>query len=49
MAATVERWQALGLSVGGSRAMFEQQWHELRMAVEMDRVTVVDWEPPSSA
>jgi hypothetical protein len=53
MPATFDRWLALGQSAivpfTPTPAMMKQQWRELqRMAAEMDRVTVVDWEPPSA-
>jgi hypothetical protein len=47
--ATLERWLAVGQSAGGGVAVFEQQWRELQsVAAELDRVTVVNWEPPSA-
>lgn len=47
MPATLDRWLTVSRSVGEfAKILYEQQWCELqRMSVEMDRVTVVDWEP----
>jgi len=50
MPASHERWLALSQSAGGTRAeyVYEQQWRELqRLAVELERVTIDNWEPPS--
>ena len=47
MAAALDRWLALEPSpCEVQRTIFEQQWREFqRMGAELERVSVVDWEP----
>ena len=43
MAATLERWLALGQSAGPNRVKFTEQWQELqRMGAEMDGVIIAN-------
>ena len=46
--ATIDLWLMWDYLIGEDRAVIEQQWRELQhMAVELERVTIVNWEPLS--
>jgi len=47
LSASLDRWMALGQSMQVDHSVFKRQRRQLRRAAAvLDRVAVIDWEPP---